>query len=278
MATILVGAWSHVLLAAPLTQDTAAPETLQHPIDVAVAADGTAYVADRDLPGIWKIQEGKLSIFFQAQKKFGTPLNAIRCLALDAAGNLLAGDSATWNVYRFDAQGTPTAIIPQDSPKKIGKPMALIPLDSGEIWVADLEVHRVRKLSSEGQILQDVAVPSPIGLAAGAEDRLYVLTRVPDPIRQVNASGEVSTLVKDRPFQFPGDMSATADGHLLVSDSYGKCVWRMKPGEAAQKWVAEGLKHPVGVATQGERVFVVDARAKMVFEIQADGSLKPLLP
>ena len=46
-----------------------------YPIGVAVAPNSEVYVADRKLPGVWKIAGGKPSVFFQASKKFRTPLN-----------------------------------------------------------------------------------------------------------------------------------------------------------------------------------------------------------
>src|SRR5689334_16215418 len=78
-----------------------------YPLSVVADAAGNIFVADRELPGIWKVAGGALSLHFQGEKKFGTPLNAVRCLALDHEGKLLAGDSATREVYRFDAEGNP---------------------------------------------------------------------------------------------------------------------------------------------------------------------------
>ena len=54
-------------------------EDFKYPLSAAVTADSTVYVADRNLPGIWKITNGKKEIFFQGSEKFRTPLNAVRC-------------------------------------------------------------------------------------------------------------------------------------------------------------------------------------------------------
>ena len=58
-------------------------QEMQYPLDVVEADKQTAYVADRNLPGVWKITDGKAEIFFKGSKKFRTPLNAVRCLAID---------------------------------------------------------------------------------------------------------------------------------------------------------------------------------------------------
>ncbi|MDB5385414.1 MAG: vgb, partial [Planctomycetaceae bacterium] len=63
---------------------------MQYPLDIAVDAQGTIYVADRNLPGIWQIKDGKRELYFEGSKKFRTPLNAVRCLIVDGKGQLLA--------------------------------------------------------------------------------------------------------------------------------------------------------------------------------------------
>ena len=37
----------------------------EYPLTAAASSDGPVYVADRNLPGIWKIVDGKPEIFFQ---------------------------------------------------------------------------------------------------------------------------------------------------------------------------------------------------------------------
>ena len=55
---------------------------LQYPIDIAVSGEDLI-VVDRNLPGVFKIEKnGKLSELFKASKKFRTPLNAARCVAI----------------------------------------------------------------------------------------------------------------------------------------------------------------------------------------------------
>jgi hypothetical protein len=78
---------------------------MQYPLSAAADESGAIYVADRYLPGVWKIEDGKLATFFEGSKKYRTPLNAVRCVVLDRSGALIAGDTATREVYRFDPSG-----------------------------------------------------------------------------------------------------------------------------------------------------------------------------
>ena len=50
---------------------------MDYPLAVVAGPDNSLYVADRNLPGIWKIQGGKAAIYYQGSKKFRTPLNAV---------------------------------------------------------------------------------------------------------------------------------------------------------------------------------------------------------
>ncbi|MGV2340874.1 MAG UNVERIFIED_CONTAM: hypothetical protein LVR18_45130 [Planctomycetaceae bacterium] len=125
---------------------TAATAAFQYPLAVAARQDGVVFVADRNLPGIWKIENGQASVYFQGSKKFRTPLNAVRCLAFDPQGKLLAGDSATREVYRFDDSAQPQPL----TKGWIGIPMSIVTAADGTIYTADLELHRIWKMPAEG--------------------------------------------------------------------------------------------------------------------------------
>ena len=53
---------------------------MQYPLSAVAAESGTIYVADRNLPGVWKIEADKLSRFFEGSKRYRTPLYAVRCV------------------------------------------------------------------------------------------------------------------------------------------------------------------------------------------------------
>ena len=122
MTRLFMSAWlvGFILLFGSVRRSQAADGML-YPLAAAVAEDGTIYVADRDLPGVWKYSDGKWSIYFQGSKKFRTPLNAVRCLAIDHQGKLLAGDSSTREIYRFDDANQPQPLTKGG----VGIPMSL---------------------------------------------------------------------------------------------------------------------------------------------------------
>ncbi len=268
--TALIAAAPHALWLEP----QAAAAELAYPLAVASAAEGPLYLADRDLPGVWKIADGKLSLFFQASKKFRTPLNAVRCLALDADGKLLAGDSSTRDVYRFNDAGQPVPLTKGG----IGIPMAIAVKKNGDLVVADLELHLLWSVPAAGGSATKLAeVPAPRGVAVDSADRVWVVSHGADQVLRLKPDGAVETVVKGRPFQFPHQIVVADDNTAFVTDGYAKTVWKVVEGAEPQKWCSgDPLVNPVGIARRGDRWLVADPRAKAVFQVDAAGKIERL--
>jgi hypothetical protein len=214
-------------------------------------------------------------VYFQASKKFRTPLNAIRCLALDGKGRLLAGDSSTREVYRFDATGQPLPL----TGGKIGMPMAIAVNQQGELFVADLETQTIQRLPGEGGAPQEFAAIAGVrGLAFDSQGLLVAVTNLANPVHRFSADGIDEILVKDRPFPFPHHVAVGEDDVLFIADNYASAIWKVVPGSPPVKF-AQGkpLEKPVGVFWQGKSLLVADPHAQMVFRVDEEGNVKPLI-
>ncbi|RMG38765.1 MAG: hypothetical protein D6725_06660 [Planctomycetota bacterium] len=247
---------------------------LQYPLTAAVDGENTIFVADRFLPGIWRIREGKASIFFQASKRFRTPLNAVRCVAFDGKGRLLAGDSATREVYRFEDE-KPVPLTGGE----IGIPMGIVADLDDSIYVTDLEIPRIVRIDGEGGMSVLAKVPAPRGLGKSKDGKLLVVSHGKNQLLEVNpADGSVRVVVEGTPFSFPHEVRQAADGTIFVSDGYAKAIWRVGPGGKPAKWIAgPPLQNPVGIALVQERLLIVDPRAKNLFWADNEGRLTPVL-
>lgn len=249
---------------------------LQYPLTAASSPDGkTLFVADLNQPGVWKLSDGKLSLFFQASKKFRTPLNRIRCIGVDHQGKLLAGDSSTREVFRFDDEGKPQPLTAGG----IGIPMDLVADQDGNIFVTDLELHWIWKIAvgaSKAEKFAEVAAPH--GITIDGDKNLWVVSHGKNAVVKVTPEGKVETVVEGRPFQFPHEIQLGKDKTAYVTDGYGKCVWKIPPGGKPTKLVeGEPLKNPVGLAWQGETLLVIDPHSKGIFSIGTDGKLSPVV-
>lgn len=242
---------------------------MQYPISIAVS-DAAIFLADLRLPGVWKAEGENLSLLFKADKKFGTPLNAIRCVELDADGNLLAGDSATSRVYRFE-DGKPVPVTEH----RIGTPMDIAINQAGDMFVSDLEIHRVVRIGKDGGKPEEVAQISGCrGLFIDKEDYLWVVSTTKDQLHRISPAGEREVIVKGRPFDFPHTVVVDENLTAYVCDGFAKTIWKIpKDGEPAAWAKEESFVNPVGMAIQGDKILVVDPRANGVFQIDAAGNV-----
>lgn len=250
---------------------------LVYPVSVAVAKDGTAYIADGKLPGIWKFSGGKLTEHYKASDGIRTPLNGIRCLAVDPEGKVIAGDSATREVYRVEAKDKLTPLTKGG----IGIPQGLAVGEDGTIFVSDLESHAIYKIPAKGGDPAKLAdVKAPIGIALDAEKTLWVASRGKDQVVKVSADGKVTPVITGRVLQFPQGIAIAADKAVYVSDNYAKTIWKIAPGGQPAKWATgDSLKAPIGIAFQGVNLLVADPRGPALLSIDPAGkATNPLKP
>lgn len=251
-----------------------AADELQYPLAIAVNDQGTIFLVDRDLPGVWKAEGNQLSVYFRGQKKFRTPLNAPRCAAIDGQGRLLVGDSATREVYRFDAEGKPEPLTSGG----IGIPMGIAVNRAGELLVSDLELHTIWKVPAAGGAPAEFArIAGPGGVCIDADDRLWVVSRAENGLWRVSPDGKAEVIVKGRAFQFPHAVAVDKESTAYVCDGYAKTVWKVRAGDKPQAWATSPLfVNPVGLAWRGDSLLIVDSRAKAVFQANPEGKVAPV--
>lgn len=248
---------------------------MQYPLSVAAGPDGTIYVADRNAHGIWKISDSKLTPFWMGSNKFRTPLNAVRCVAVDVKGRVVAGDTATREIYRFNAEGQPEPLTNGG----IGMPMALAFDSKGDILVCDLEIHQIVKVPEAGGGPVKVAdAARPSGIVVDAQDRIWIVdsSGKNQVVRLISDGKEfkTETVVAEKPFQFPHNIALDKELNAYICDNYAGVIWKVGPDGKPQKWVAdERMAKPVGITLAGDRLLIADPHAMQIFEATLDGKL-----
>jgi sugar lactone lactonase YvrE len=248
---------------------------LIYPISAVQTPDGTIFVADLHLPGITAIRQGRLEVFFQASKQYRTPLNAVRAVALDRDGILLAADTATSTVYRFEGN------VPRPlTDKGLWTPMDVAVNPQGDIFVSDLGTHRIWVLSGGKAPPKLVCeLRAPRGLAIDRSGTLWVVAHGEHQLWKVSQDGSPTPVVEGRPFQFPHDVAFDDSGNAYVTDGYASAIWKVTAeGEVSQWLSGKPLYRPVGIVFVGGKLMVADPWAKNVFEITLDRQIKPLVP
>lgn len=274
----LVGAAMLVTVTASAPAGALSQE-FQYPLTAAVGTDDVLYIADRNLPGLWKAAGGKLEVFFQASRKFRTPLNAVRCVAVDPHGRVLAGDSSTREVYRFEQPGQPTPLTAGG----IGIPMDIAVDPKGNLFVTDLELHRVWKVpAAGGPPVEFAAVEGPRGIAIDSHNRLWVVAHSPKYcLVRLDAEGQLETVLAGRKFEFGHEVVVDSEhNRAYVTDGYAKTVWQIdtQSGQMHKLVSGEPLQNPVGLERRGDHLLVVDPRARAVFQLTLDGKLTQIVP
>lgn len=249
-------------------------ETFEYPLSIAVGESGT-FIADRTLHSVWKLNGNKPELFFKGDKKFRTPLNAVRCVELDADGNLLAGDSSTREIYRFDAAGKPTPL----TGGLVGIPMDMAVNKAGDIYVTDLEIQRVMKVPKAGGKPEEVTQISGCrGLFVDSEDHVWVVSTTKDQLHRIAPDGKSEVIVADRPFKFPHTVVVDAEMTAYVCDGFAGTIWKIPKGGEPQAWATGApLVKPVGMALHGGKVYVADPYAVGILEIDSEGKVTPVV-
>jgi hypothetical protein len=267
-----------LLLSALLFVGCASPlfaQKMEYPLALAAAEDGTLFVADRTLPGLWKIKDGKAELYFKASKMFRTPLNAVRCLAIDEKGRLLAGDSSTREVYRFDENGKPFPLTNGG----IGIPMALAVAKNGDIFVADLELHRIWKVPSLGGEPEEFAViPAPRGMTIDGQDRLWIVSHGKNHLLRLLPDKTVETVVEGQPFEFAHHIVLDEHDVPYIIDGYAKTLWKVVDGKPVAVVNGDPLKNPVGLAIHDKTIYIADPHKKSIFSVDSEGKIVPVYP
>lgn len=261
-----------MLLIGLLLSDDSHAEGFQYPLAVGVDSNRTVYVVDRDLPGIWKVQDGKPSIYYQGSKKFRTPLNAVRCIAVDSKGVLYAGDSSTREVYRFDEPGKPVPLAKGE----IGIPMAIAIDSSGNLFVADTERHVIFKIAKgDGSVTQWAKVQGPRGIAVDSKDRVLVISNSKQPLVRFTTDAKQETVIEEPIFQFINHMVLDVNDNAYICDGYAKTIWKATPDGKTEKFFSgEPLKHPVGIAFDKNQLIIADPHLKQIFSLPMEGEKK----
>ncbi|MEZ6109272.1 MAG: hypothetical protein R3B96_25125 [Pirellulaceae bacterium] len=183
-------------LASPVGAQDAPAEPL-YPKGVAVGPDGSRYVVDRNLPGVWRIKDGVAEVWVRGSERNREPLNAPHCIAIDAEGQVYVGDSAGCNVYRV----APGAALSRStrtnrSPHGIGHRLRWSDLRGGHRSPSHCQADAHRRGNDADAIAR---VRAPRGLAIDRESRLWIISGYQDPVRRLAADGTVEVIVSGTP-------------------------------------------------------------------------------
>jgi len=250
-----------------------APAYPQYPLAVAAGSDGSLLVADRLLPGVWKLAVGgPPTVLLKASQRFDSPLAAVRTVAVAGDGTVLVGCSATREIYRVAPDGS----LKMLTDGGIGIPIDIAVHPDGHCFVSDLETQQVWKLPLDGgRPVPYTRLAAPRGLDVDAAGQLWCIAASSEqPLVRITAAGRIEPVVTSRAFSFPHDVVVDPAGIAYVSDSYAGRIWRVGPDGSVTEFAGGSpLVGPVGLARQGDSLIVADPRSCGLYTIDAAGSV-----
>ena len=223
---------------------------LNFPQDMAVDGSGNLYIADRSNYRIRKVDSsGNISTVagngtsgFSGDGAAATAaqLNAPRAMALDGSGNLYIADSNNNRIRKVDSSGNISTVAGGGPLGDGGAAVAAqlnfpwgVGLDgSGNLYIADSNNHRIRKVDSSGNISTVAGTGTsgfsgdggaataaqlhfPYGVALDGSGNLYIADRDNQRIRKVDTAGVISTVAgSSTTGAFSGDGGAATDARL----------------------------------------------------------------
>ena len=246
------------------------------PYSVATDAAGNVYVADNSNNRIRKITpEGVTSTLagngmalykdtIASEAGFRNPLGVV----VDPALNVYVSDVNNKRIRKISRDGIVTTVAGDGLTAfkdAIGlaaefyTPVGIARDASGNLYIADANNHRIRKITPDGAVttLAGDGTPNfkdgtgmaaefhlPFGVAVDPAGNVYVADGFDNRIRKITPAGVVSTLAGDgnagikdaagalAEFNTPGGVATDASGNVYVADTYNQRIRKITPGGA----------------------------------------------
>jgi serine/threonine protein kinase, bacterial len=213
-----------------------------------------------------------------------------RGIAMDQAGALLVSDCENHSIRKIDADGTVSLVANSWLEPSNGitdyfhEPYGIAVGHDGTIYVADLEVLKIRKITSSGSVTTmagsgtlgvrdgaggDAQFGSPISLAVDGAGNVFVADGTAHSIRKIAPNGEVVTIAgalgeagfvdgygTAARFNAPVSLAIDDAGDIYVAD-YGNNAIRRIGADSVVRTVfgpGDGIDRPTSVAVDGEGV------------------------
>jgi len=298
----------------------AAAAQLAFPAGLTIGFDGSLYLADSANHAVRRVSKGVISTFASAGTPVGLALDILATLYLADAElgrvlrfplsgglpplnipasdvarapdlNLYIAESAAGIVQRIPLFGATALAAGGADPARGDGGAATVALlnhpsgaavdAAGNLYIADRDNHRVRRVASDGTITTiapSVAWSAASGVSVDAAGNIYVVDTGVKQVVRITPAGTAQLVA---PHLLTGPVAAVADpmGNIYIADA-GAGVIRMVDTAGAVSTLAGNLAGPHGLALDGAgHLFFTEQDAARVQRLDlVSGSLTQLAP
>ena len=230
---------------------------LAAPTDVAVDGAGNLYIANTGNHRIRKVDSSGVITTIAGTGESGfsgdggpaveAQLAVPRGVAVDGAGNLYIADHDNDRIRKVDSTGIITTIAGSgewgfggdDGPAvqaRLDCPTGVATDGVGNLYIADYDNHRIRKVDSTGTITTiagtgeygfggdgrpavEAQLNGPLDVAVDGTGNLYIADQDNDRIRKVDSTGVITTVAGTRGPRFGGDGGPATEAQLSSPSS-----------------------------------------------------------
>ena len=276
---------------------------LDWPTGVAVDGAGNVYIADRNNERVRRVDPAGIITTFAGNGEWGYDsdedggpatsalLNWPTGVAVDADGNLYIADEYNNRIRKVDTSGIITTVagmrrLPgevgeeEEDDEDVGEPATSALLNrptgvavdtEGNLYVADRNNHRIRKVDAEGVITTiagmadegfsgdggpaaSAQLNKPSGIAIDEDGYVFIADRDNNRIRQIDPDGMISTFIgaKDGSGESgtegrlaaPRGVAVDAEGNVYISDKFNNRVRKIDADGIITTFAGSGEKGP----------------------------------
>lgn len=266
---------------------------LNHPVAVAVDAAGNVYIADENNSCIRKIAPDSIITTIAGNDTAGysgdggmataAEINYPEGLAVDGSGNVYIADYNNDRIRKVTSAGIITTIAGTGAigytgdggaatAAELNGPTGIAVDAAGNIYIADENNHRVRKISSAG-IISTIAGTGVAGfsgdggaataaklwfpneITTDAAGNVYIADNYNSRVREINSTGVISTITGNGTFAYGGDkgiataakiygssgLALDASGNVYIADWGNSRIRRINTADSIFTIAGKGV-------------------------------------
>jgi uncharacterized protein (TIGR03437 family) len=256
----------------------AAAAQLDFPAGLAMDFDGALYIADSANHAVRRISSGVITTVASAGTPVGLALDVLATLYVADAetGTVLrfplSGALPPLNIPASDVARAPNLSL--YFPESAAGIVQRIPL-LGSIALAAGGADPAR---GDGAAATVALLNHPSGIATDASGNLYIADRDNHRVRRVASDGTITTLAPGVAWSAPSGVSVDRAGNIYIVDTGLKQVVRITPTGTVQSIAPKMLTAPVtAVADAQGNVYIADAGAGNIRVVDAAGAVSTLV-